>query len=90
VLDFPAKKGEEMLTAAVLVYLAIAALVFLFMHDPRKVAPPVYRLDWKHTAVVVTLRTAIPLLWLPLVILVPLVVLLEPLWGRFFRSALRD
>jgi len=79
-----------MLTAAVLVYLAIAALVFLFMHDPRKVAPPVYRLDWKHTAVVVTLRTAIPLLWLPLVILVPLVVLLEPLWGRFFRSALRD
>jgi hypothetical protein len=81
---------RRMLTAAVLVYLAIAVLVFLFMHDPRKVARPLYRLDWKHATVVVALRTAIPLLWLPLVILVPLVVLLEPLWGRLFRSAVRD
>ena len=43
------------------------------MHDPRKVAFP-------------SLST---LLWLPQLILVPLVVLLEPLWARFFRSARR-
>ena len=77
-----------MLVAVVLLYLAMAFVVDFFMLDPAKAGPPVYQLEGQHTAVV-GLRKAIPLLWLPLLILVPLVMLPGPLCRRFVRRAYR-